>query len=75
MAQDVNDRKKTAHALYEKYVKPLEAEHRGEYVAVSQRGQIVFGSAVADVIRKASASFGPGNFIFMVGQRAIGKWL
>ena len=60
--------------LYERYGRPLEARHRGEYLAVSSRGETILGPTLTEVAQNASDQFGPGNFLFKVGERAVGKW-
>jgi hypothetical protein len=60
--------------LYEQYAKPLEAEHWGEFVAVSPRGETILGSSVLEVAEQAKARFGFGVFVYKVGGRAVGKW-
>jgi len=74
MAVTEEERKRQADALYERYGKPLEQEHEGQYVAISPEGKILLGSTMLDVLRDARASFGPGNFIFKVRTRAVGRW-
>ena len=63
-----------ADSLYRRFGQPLEREHLGQYVAIASDGRTVLGPTILDVMRKASVAFGPGNFIFKVGQRAVGKW-
>ena len=75
MLADQGQIKTQAAELYERYVKPLEAQHRGEYVAVSPSGATLLGPTVRDVLREATTAFGPGNFIFKVGERSVGRWL
>ena len=60
--------------LYERYGKPLEAKHRGEFLAVSQDGRILLSHDLAEVVEKAASEFGPENFIFKVGEKAVGRW-
>jgi hypothetical protein len=60
--------------LYERYGKRLEAEHIGEYLAVSPSGQIILGSSLREVAQRATAAFGPGNFLYKIGEKAVGKW-
>ena len=67
-------RKAQADTLYERFGRPLEAQHRGEYVAISPEGKTLLGPSVLDVLQRAKAAFGPGNFIFKVGDKAVGKW-
>ncbi len=60
--------------LYEQYGRPLEHDHAGEYLAVSARGETLLGRTFSEVARKATEKFGPGNFVFRVGERAVGRW-
>ena len=61
--------------LYEQYGKPLEAQHRGEYLAVSPQGDILIGPDLDELIDKAIEQLGSGTFIFKIGAVAVGKWL
>lgn len=72
--QQADDLERRYDELYEQYGKPLEAEHRGEYLAVSARGQIVLGPTLTEVAQQARDRFGPGTFVFKVGERAVGTW-
>jgi hypothetical protein len=60
--------------LYERYGKPLEAKHRGEFLAVSEDGRTLLGKDLFEVVERAAADFGPENFIFKVGEKSVGKW-
>jgi hypothetical protein len=60
--------------LYEQYGKPLEAEHRGEFVAVSPRGDTILGGSLLEVAQQAKAKFGSGVFVYKIGERAVGRW-
>lgn len=60
--------------LYKKYGKPLEKEHWGKFLAVSQKGKTLLGEDLLELARKASKTFGSGNFLFKVGEKAVGKW-
>ena len=62
-------------ALYERYGKPLEKMHRGKYVAISQAGKTLIADTVFELIQEAKTTLGPGNFIFKIGERVVGKWL
>jgi hypothetical protein len=48
--------------LYEKYGKPLENERAGEFVAISDGGQIIFGDSDLFVMKRANREFGPGRY-------------
>jgi hypothetical protein len=61
-------------AIYERYVMPVEHDHAGKYVAVAPDGRMLFGQDLHEVIAKASRTFGPGNYIYRVGERAVGNW-
>ncbi len=60
--------------LYEKYGKPMEEEHQGEYLAISPQGKTLLGNDLLDLMKTATDIFGPGNLIFKVGEKAVGKW-
>jgi hypothetical protein len=68
------DRRKTARALYEQYGKPLEAEHKGEYVAISNSGNTIVGKSLTGVVTNSIEKFGKGNFVFKIGSRAVGSF-
>lgn len=72
--QDPKKLEQLSDKLYKKYGKPLEEEHWGEFLAVSQKGKTILGKALLEVAQKASSILGPGNFIFKVGEKAVGKW-
>lgn len=62
--------------LYKKYGKPLEKEHKDEYVAVSFVGETLLGDNLYELVKKASDIFGPANsIVYKVGQKFVGKWL
>jgi hypothetical protein len=61
--------------LYESFGRPLESSHRGQYVAVSRDGKTIIASSLEEAIRQAKTTFGPGHFVFKIGDRAIGSWL
>jgi hypothetical protein len=63
-----------ADRLYNQYVKPLEASHRGQYAAVSYQGDVVIASSLVEVVQKAVATFGKANSVtFHVGDRVVGR--
>jgi hypothetical protein len=69
-----DDRRKTAHALYEPYGKPLEQEHTGEYVAISTSGKTIMGTSLPQVVTNALKELGKGNFVFKIGSRTVGSF-
>jgi hypothetical protein len=68
------DRQKTAWALYEQYGKPLEREHTGEYVVISDSGKTVVGKSLHEAMAHAIAAFGKGHFVFKIGSRTVGSF-
>ena len=62
-------------ALYQRYGKKLEQEHKGEFVAISREGAVIVSKSDIEVLQKALEQFGSGNFAFRrIGYKAIGKW-
>jgi hypothetical protein len=68
------DRRKIARALYEQYGKPLEAEHKGEYIVISNSGNTIVGKSLTEVVTDAIEKFGKGHFVFKIGSRAVGSF-
>jgi hypothetical protein len=68
------DRRKTARVLYEQYGKPLEADHKGEYVVIANNGNTIVGKSLTEVVTNALDAFGKGNFVFKIGSRSIGSF-
>jgi hypothetical protein len=61
--------------LYQRYGKPLETQHSGEYVAISREGRLIIGSDDIEVLKKAIADFGSGRFAFYrIGSKVLGRW-
>ncbi len=61
--------------LYEKYGKPLESDHSGEFVAISPSGKTLLAPSFGAAVRQATEVFGRGNFIYKVGARSVGTAL
>jgi hypothetical protein len=64
-----------ADRLYRQYGKPLEQEHWGEYLAISSEGKTLLAPSLLEAVERATDTFGPGSFIFKVGEKTVGKWL
>lgn len=60
--------------LYDKYGKPLEKDHWGDYLAVSVNGKTILGKDYLKVAIKARSTLGLGSFLYKVGEKAIWKW-
>ena len=63
-----------ATQVYEKFGKPREATHKGQFLAVSKTGQTVIAPTLVAALKEATERFGPGNYIFKIGERVVGKW-
>ncbi len=72
-AREQKKRLEEADQLYERYGKPLEAEHWGKFVAIAPDGRTLLGPDVRDLTRKAQEALGPGSFLFKVGPRIVGR--
>ena len=61
--------------LYERYGRPLEADHSGEFVAISSDGGVMLGSDELAVATMAAEAFGAGKFALRrVGADAEIRW-
>ena len=56
--------------LYERYGKPLEAEHWGKYLAVHPDGQTILEDDYEVLSDRALAELGRGVYVFKVGSKA-----
>ena len=63
-----------AHAMYEQYARPLEAEHWGENLVVNEQGETILGTALVEVMERAEMAIAPGGFVFKIGEIAVGRW-
>lgn len=65
------ERSRKDEELYERYGRPLEADHAGEFVAISDNGEIILGTDKLALANEAALRFGDGNFAFRkIGARA-----
>jgi len=61
--------------LYERYGRSLEAEHAGEFAAISRGGQVIRGTEELAVAKEALEQFGEGTFALRrIGARAELRW-
>lgn len=60
--------------LYERYGKPLEAEHWGEFVAIARNGRFLIGENRRDLTRDAKDALGPGSFVFRIGHKSSARY-
>lgn len=54
--------------LYERYGKPLEAEHQGKFVAITSDGRTMLGTNKDILFNKAIEALGSDIFVFEVGR-------
>ena len=54
--------------VYAQYVEPLEAEHRGEFVAISPDGRTLIGNNTEELRKQADSQFGEGSVIIKIGK-------
>lgn len=71
--KDRDERFEQGELLYERFGKPLEREHWGEYVAIAPMGGYVVGADLKEVSRNALKKFGSGTFVFKVGDKSVGR--
>ena len=74
MTKDAAMLLQTSDELYERYVKPLEREYEGRYIAVSNDGKTVIADSLMELADEAVETLGPGSFAFKIGERAVGRW-
>ena len=74
MAESSQQLTEQAEKLYEQYGRPLEQKHRGEYVAIFPDGRLVLGKSRLEVLDQALSQFGPGSFLFKIGEKVVGRW-
>lgn len=64
-----------ADELYARYGKPLEAEHSGEFAAISARGGVVHARTLQQVLDLSLEELGPGSYVFRIGaDRSVFRW-
>lgn len=66
--------KRRGERLYDRYAKPLEDEHAGQFIAISPTGQVIVGATMREVAKRAAEELGRGNFLFKIGPRSVGRW-
>lgn len=61
--------------LYDRYGRPLEVSHTGQFVAIGVSGEVILGDDDVQVLDQALAKFGRGNFAFRrVGPDGERRW-
>ena len=63
-----------AETFYERYGKPFEQEHDGEYAAITPDGQVIMDKDDLEVVDRAIEKFGSGNFLlYRIGYKFVDK--
>jgi hypothetical protein len=74
MTQEQAPRKQDSDRLYERYVKPLEKEHKGQFVTVDLSGQTLIAPTLLEALQKADDKFGSRQTVtFKIGAKVVGK--
>lgn len=64
-----------AEDLYERYGKPLEAKHAGDFIAISKQGRVVRAPTLQKILDLSLAELGKGSYVFKLGaDRSVIKW-
>ena len=77
LEQWMAQRAKKDEQLYERYGKPLEKEHAGEYAAIGPDGQVVFGVSTDEVLQKGvdlNPPFVKGDSPRCLSAKEIFRW-
>lgn len=65
-----------ANKAYEKYVKPLEQKHKGQFAGVTYTGKIIIAPTLLEAMQQSANNFGKRNsFVFKIGDKVVGKLL
>lgn len=57
--------------LYERFGRPLEEKHKGEYLAISPEGKVLLAPTLYEAMTQASKAFGKENYLYKIGERAV----
>lgn len=73
--QQMDDIDRLMDSIYERYGRPLEAEHRDEFAVIAPDGRYVLGATRTEVLERALQELGPENFMYRIGYRVVGAAL
>jgi hypothetical protein len=60
--------------VYEKYAKPLEADHWGDFVVVAADGRYTLGGTMLEAFQKAESEGFPSHaYLYKVGEKSVGR--
>jgi hypothetical protein len=73
-AADRRDVSKLMDQLYERYGKPLEKDHWGEFLAVTEDGRKLLADDYLQAAERGEQQFAPSLvYLFRVGEVAVGR--
>ena len=71
----IAERARADDRLYERYGRPLESEHAGQFVAIGDDGDLLLGDDEFAVATEAAHRFGRGAFALRrIGADAEARW-
>lgn len=65
--------KSESDKVYQKFVKPLEKEYWGKFIAITPEGKFLIESDLVKATAKGIEKLGSGNFLFKIGEKAVGR--
>ena len=66
-------KKSESDKMYQKFVKPLEKDHWGKFIAITPKGEFLIQSDLLQATIKGIEKLGSGNFVFKIGEKAVGR--
>lgn len=73
MVRDRDSEGQDPRQVYDRHVRPVEHAHQDEYALVTPDGETIFAPTLVEIFRRAHERSHPGNYIFKVGDVALGK--
>lgn len=67
------DEEREMDRLYEQYGRPLEADHWGEYLAISENGETLLAPTLDEIMELPHEKLGPRSLIVKIGEVTIGR--
>ncbi len=73
--QENDDIDRLMDLIYERFGRPLEAEHRDEFAVIAPDGRYVLAATRTEALEEALKTIGPGHFLYRIGHRVVGTAL
>jgi len=73
MATNPASETREARQIYEQHIRPVEQAHRDQYALVTPDGETFFEPTLVAIFKRAHERSNRGNYIFKVGDVALGK--